>query len=154
MDYDRKQLHKGIALILISAALSCTGQLVWKMVVSGGGNDLYLMLLGFVLYGFGGIAMIKAFGCGPLSVLHPMMSTGYILSLILGALVLHERVSLTRIAGVIVIIIGLVILSESPEAASSAAASDSVPAAATKTNGAAEPDCRTAPAETGKEDTQ
>ncbi len=124
MNYDKKQLHKGIALILISAALSCTGQLVWKMVVSDGGNNLYFMLLGFVLYGFGGIAMIKAFGCAPLSVLHPMMSTGYILSLILGALVLHEHVSLTRIAGVIVIIVGLIVLSRSPEIMSAAAKAD------------------------------
>lgn len=116
MKYDEIQLHKGIVLILISAALSCTGQLVWKLVVSNDAGMLY-MLLGFVLYGLGGIAMIKAFGCGPLSVLHPMMSTGYILSLILGAFVLHEHVSLTRIAGVIVIIIGLIVLSRSPEAA-------------------------------------
>ena len=119
-------------------------------------NDagMLYMLLGFVLYGFGGIAMIKAFGCGPLSVLHPMMSTGYILSLILGVAVLHEHVSLTRIAGVIVIIIGLVILSKSPEAASADAASDNSASAAAKTTGAAELEGRTAPADPGKEDTQ
>ena len=140
MDYDKKQLHKGILLILISAALSCTGQLVWKMVVSDGGTNYLLMLLGFVLYGFGGIAMIKAFGCGPLSVLHPMMSTGYILSLVLGAVVLHEQVSLTRIVGVIVIIIGLIVLSKSPETAAA--------------GGTAAPDSCIAPSDTDKEKRQ
>ena len=119
MNSSKDNLTKGILLILISAGLSCTGQLVWKLVVSNDAGMLY-MLLGFVLYGLGGIAMIKGFGCGPLSVLHPMMSTGYILSLVLGAVVLHEHVGMTRIIGVFVIIIGLVVLSRSPETAGGA----------------------------------
>lgn len=39
-----------------------------------------------------------------------MLSAGYILSLVLGSLVLGERISISRIAGIAVIISGLVCL--------------------------------------------
>lgn len=107
----RKDLRKGIALILLSAALACTGQLLWKL--ASGKDSLLLVAVGLGLYGFGALLMILALRYGELSVLHPMMSIGYVLSLFLGALVLNERISFGRIIGVVVIMIGLVFLSSS-----------------------------------------
>ena len=103
-----QNLHKGIILMVASAALSCVGQLLWKL--SAADNNLVLIFMGLVLYGVGAVIMVKALGYGPLSVLHPIMSTGYILSLFLGALVLNEDVSFIRIFGVCAIIIGLVFI--------------------------------------------
>lgn len=105
-----KVLYKGIALMLIAAALGCVGQMIWKAVMSAGGSPVYIAV-GFALYGLGAIAMIIALRYGPLSVLHPMNSAGYILSLFLGAFVLHEHVTPLRILGVIVIALGLIVIS-------------------------------------------
>lgn len=106
-----KSLYKGIILILLSAVLACTGQLLWKL--SAGNNSIILVTAGLALYGLGALLMILALRYGELSVLHPMMSVGYILSLILGALVLKENISILKIIGVVVIIVGLIFLSSS-----------------------------------------
>lgn len=106
-----KDLYKGIAMILLSAAMACTGQLLWKL--SARNNSMLLILLGLILYGLGAVLMIIALRYGELSILHPMMSVGYVLSLILGATVLGENVSFLKAAGVAVIIVGLVFLSSS-----------------------------------------
>ena len=55
--------------------------------------------------------MILAMRYGDLSVLHPMMSAGYVLSVVLGFLVLHEAVTPSKVLGIGVIILGLVCLS-------------------------------------------
>lgn len=106
-----KDLHKGIAMILLSAAMACTGQLLWKL--SARNNSIILILLGLILYGLGAVLMVIALHYGELSILHPMMSVGYVLSLVLGAAVLGENVSFLKAAGVAVIIVGLVFLSSS-----------------------------------------
>ena len=106
-----KTIYKGIALILFSAALACTGQLLWKL--ASRDNSIILIIIGLGLYGLGALMMILALRYGELSVLHPMMSVGYVLSLFLGALVLDEEITLTKIIGVAVIIVGLIFLSSS-----------------------------------------
>ena len=55
--------------------------------------------------------MILAMGYGDLAVRHPMMSAGYVLSVVLGFLVLHEAVTPSKVLGIGVIILGLVCLS-------------------------------------------
>ena len=97
--------------MLLSAALACSGQLFWKL--ASRSDSLFLVALGLALYGFGALIMILALKYGELSILHPMMSAGYVLSLVLGAAVLGEQVSVLRVAGVAVIILGLVFLSSS-----------------------------------------
>ena len=104
----KKHKAKGIAIMLSSAVLTCTGQLSWKL--ASANSSLLFVLLGFCLYGGGALLMILALRYGELSVLHPMLSAGYVLSLILGALVLHEHISLLQILGVAAIILGLVFI--------------------------------------------
>ena len=108
---ERKDLYKGIALMLLSAAMACVGQLLWKLAARS--DSLVLVVLGLALYGGGALLMIIALKYGELSVLHPMMSAGYVLSLVLGALVLDEHITVPRIVGVAVIIVGLIFLSSS-----------------------------------------
>ena len=104
-----KELYKGVALMLLSAALACTGQLLWKLAARE--ESLLLVILGLGLYGVGALVMILALRYGELSILHPMMSAGYVLSLSLGAAVLDERVTLFHGLGVAAIIAGLILLS-------------------------------------------
>ena len=100
---------KGTVIMLTSAMLTCTGQLCWKLASTN--SSLLFVLFGFCLYGCGALLMIIALRYGELSVLHPMLSAGYVLSLFLGAFVLHEQISLLQVAGVAAIILGLVFIS-------------------------------------------
>ena len=104
-----KNLTKGIVLIIIAALCTSFGQLFWKI---GVGDNIFLILLGFVLYGVGALSMIVAFKFGNLSVLHPLMCIGYIFALINGALFLNEKITINHATGIIIIIIGVIFIAK------------------------------------------
>lgn len=105
------QLYKGIAIMLFSSLLTCTGQLCWKL--SAQENTLLFILIGFALYGMGAVCMILALRFGELSVLHPMLGLGYVLSILLGNVVLREPFEIKKLIGIAVILFGLICLSRS-----------------------------------------
>lgn len=98
---------KGIMLMIISSICACIGQLLWKLSTEKG---LLLMLIGFCFYGVGALVMIVAYKYGKLSVLQPMLSLNYVLSIILGAFVLNESVTILKCIGVLIIISGVVMI--------------------------------------------
>lgn len=104
-----KRLLKGIVIMLCSSLTTCTGQLLWKLAALREPHMVFLAA-GFLLYGFGALCMMLALRCGELSVLHPMLSFGFIVSILLGAAVLGEAVTLTKTAGIVLIILGMVFL--------------------------------------------
>lgn len=101
------QLWKGILLIVISALCTSFGQLFWKIGVD---KSIWIILLGFILYGVGALTMIIAFKFGELSILHPLMCIGYIFALINGFLFLKERISFLQFVGIVIIIIGVIFI--------------------------------------------
>ena len=103
---------KGILLMLISSLCVCIGQLLWKL--SSNGSVLFL-LIGFGFYGVGALIMIIAYRYGKLSVLQPMLSLNYILSIYLAALVLKEKITILKCIGVLVIIIGVIMIAGGDE---------------------------------------
>ena len=103
---------KGIVLMIISSLLACTGQLFFKLAVSGG---IWFILFGFAFYGLGALCMLVAYRFGKLSVLQPVLSMNYIFSLILGALVLRETISLFKAMGVFIVICGVVMIAAGDE---------------------------------------
>lgn len=111
MEPKKNRLTVGIALMLTSALLTCAGQLCWKL--SANRDSLLFLLAGFALYGCGALLMMAAMRFGPLSVLHPMLSAGYALSVLLGALVLGEEIRANKLLGIAIITAGLVCLSTS-----------------------------------------
>ncbi|EGT3617299.1 EamA/RhaT family transporter [Clostridium perfringens] len=106
------KLWKGILLIVISALCTSFGQLFWKIGVN---QSIWIILLGFILYGVGALTMIIAFKFGELSILHPLMCIGYIFALINGFLFLQERISLLQFIGIVIIIIGIVFIARGDE---------------------------------------
>lgn len=104
-----KQLLKGILIMLCSSLMTCTGQLMWKLTAV---REQHLVFLasGFLLYGLGAVCMMLALRCGELSVLHPMLSFGFVVAIFLGAAVLGEVITLTKIVGILLIILGMVFL--------------------------------------------
>ena len=95
---------KGIILMIISSFCVCLGQLLWKIAADRG---ILFVGAGFFLYGMGALIMIIAYRYGKLSVLQPMLSLNYVLSLILAKIILYEQISLIKIIGVIAIIFGV-----------------------------------------------
>ena len=97
----------GILLMICSSFCACAGQLLWKMSSSG---NLWMLIPGFALYGLGALIMLYAYKFGSLSVLQPILSLNYVLSLILAATILGETIGALRIIGVFVIIGGVVLI--------------------------------------------
>ena len=107
-----EKLLIGIILICLSALCASLGQLFWKLAQI---NNAALMLyvIGFVLYGLGSVLMIASFRFGDLSVLHPMLSIGYVLAIIWAHVILSENITLNKVAGIGLIIAGIVLLGQS-----------------------------------------
>ena len=98
---------KGILLMLISSICVCVGQLLWKLSADRG---MIYMVIGFLFYGIGALVMIIAYKYGELSVLQPMLSLNYVLSIILAALVLHESITVVKCIGVLIIVSGVIMI--------------------------------------------
>lgn len=59
--------------------------------------------------------MLMAYRFGKLSVLQPMLSLNYVLSILLAAGVLKEKITLLKCIGVLVIIAGVVLIAGGDE---------------------------------------
>ena len=97
----------GIFLMIISSIVVCLGQLLWKL---GANGNLTLLGGGFLLYGLGALLMIIAYKFGSLSVLQPILSLNYVISLFVGYYFLNESVSIQNLLGVIIIILGVYLI--------------------------------------------
>lgn len=106
MSKKTNQLKIGIALILISAVMTCSGQLCWKLGAKYPEYVIPFYLSGFGLYGMGALLMVVSFKFGEMSVLHPMLSVGFIVSLFLGAIFLDEEIGPRKVIGVLLILVG------------------------------------------------
>jgi len=93
--------------MIISSIVVCLGQLLWKL---GANGDLTLLEGGFLLYGLGALLMITAYKFGSLSVLQPILSLNYVISLFVGYYFLDESVSIQNLSGVIIIILGVYLI--------------------------------------------
>lgn len=98
---------KGIFLMIISSIVVCLGQLLWKL---GSNGDITLLVGGFLLYGLGALLMITAYKFGSLSVLQPILSLNYVISLFVGYYFLNESVSIQNLLGVIIIILSVYLI--------------------------------------------
>lgn len=107
-----KKNKKGILLMIVSSVCVCFGQLLWKL---SSGSGIIMLLGGFCLYGIGALMMIIAYKFGKLSVLQPMLSLNYVLSIILAAIVLKEEINIIKVIGVIVIISGVILIAGGDE---------------------------------------
>ena len=103
---------KGILLMLLSSICVCVGQLLWKLSAQYG---ILVMLAGFCFYGIGALVMLAAYRFGKLSVLQPMLSLNYVLSILLAAFVLKESITLWKCVGVLAIIAGVVLIAGGDE---------------------------------------
>ena len=97
----------GILLMTISSICACVGQLLWKL---SDGNINFLLITGFIFYGVGALIMLIAYKFGSLSVLQPILSLNYALSIILAYFFLNEPITTTRVIGILIIMLGAILI--------------------------------------------
>ena len=66
--------------------------------------------LGIALYGIASVVWLEVLSHLPLSVAYPMLALGYALAVVSGAIVFGEVVTVAKIAGVVLIIMGVVLV--------------------------------------------
>lgn len=98
---------KGIEIMLFSAICACVGQMLWKMSATDG---VSVALIGFCFYGLGALLMIIAYRFGKLSVLQPIQSINYVISIILGYIIFSEPINIAKLFAVVLIVIGVVLI--------------------------------------------
>ena len=113
-----KKNRVGILFMVCSSFCVCLGQLFWKLSKDRGA--LWL-ILGFGLYGIGALAMIIGYKFGKVSILQPILSLNYILSIVLGAVVLNETITWQKCLGVLIIFAGVVLIAGGDEVEKDAA---------------------------------
>lgn len=107
-----KRNRKGIVIMLASALCVCFGQLLWKLSAEIG---LVPMICGFFFYGLGALLMILGYRFGKLSVLQPVLSVNYVLSIVIGFIFFDEPVMIQKCIGVLVIMIGIFLIAGGDE---------------------------------------
>ena len=122
-------MHSGAAsvwtygLVVLGMVMNVGAQVALKFAVQGGGS-LSLseprallalainpwFLAGLVLYAASVVNWVVVLSRLDLGLAYPLMSAGYILSFLAGVYWFHEPVSVTRIAGIVIIILGVILL--------------------------------------------
>jgi len=118
-----------LALIMVDVALNVTGQLSLKYGMSRLGNfaltfstlpPVFLqaalnpyVLLGLLCYGLGFLVWLIVLAKAEVSYAYPLISLGYVFTAILARVLIGEAVSLTRLAGIVVICLGVFLVARS-----------------------------------------
>jgi multidrug transporter EmrE-like cation transporter len=119
-----------LAIIVASVALSAIAQLCLKLGVgraqagqgagaSSLGQTLVAMLTspwviaGLGLYALGAVVWLFVLSRAPLSLAYPFVGLGFIMTAVIGVLVLGEQVTVARMAGTLLIALGCVVVAQS-----------------------------------------
>lgn len=112
-------------LLLISVAFGAVGQFLFKVgmmsfgqvSLSGVFSRLFSIVLtpkiftGFILFGLSSILWLSVISKNQLSYAYPMVSLGYIITLVLSKLFLNETIGAFKIVGIIFIVSGVIFIS-------------------------------------------
>jgi multidrug transporter EmrE-like cation transporter len=118
-----------LALIMLDVALNVTGQLSLKYGMSRIGNfnlslhnlpPVFLkaafnpfVLLGLLCYGLGFMVWLLVLAKAEVSWAYPLISLGYVFTALLARPLIGEAVSLSRLAGIVVICAGVFLVARS-----------------------------------------
>ncbi len=116
-------------LALVSVSLSALGQTLMKVGMTqpavhralglGAGPAILTVLQtvpvigGLAVYGLGAVLWLLVLSKLPVSAVYPLVSLAIVFVVVIGTAFLHETVSFARIAGVAVVIAGLLLISRS-----------------------------------------
>ena len=95
-----------VFLVLLCTLMTSTAQIVYKFGVRP--FNIYLILLGLIIYGIAASVLITALKGGDLSVLYPIIATSYIwVSLFSPIFFASDSMNLLKWVGIIFIILGI-----------------------------------------------
>lgn len=117
----------GFALLLLSVFLGALGQFLFRLGMKSYGQisaagvlkELFSILftpsilIGFILFGLSSILWLSVISKHQLSYAYPMVSLGYIITLVLSKVFLNEQINQFRIIGILLIMSGVVFISRS-----------------------------------------
>jgi multidrug transporter EmrE-like cation transporter len=126
-------MHKNVfVLALISVVMSALAQMSFKWgmsrpamqsVLGAGERDLTALLTqlvtnpgvltGFALYGTSALLWLLVLARVDLSVAYPFVGLGFVFTMLAGALLFHEPVTLVRFAGTVLVIGGVALVARS-----------------------------------------
>lgn len=108
----KKNMKLAMVLILSAALMSSLGQLAWKFGADATSNSIayILYIVGFIAAGLGMVILMVAFRFGEVSILQPMMSIGFAMSIFFGAFFLNEPITVAKVIGTFFIIAGSALL--------------------------------------------
>jgi multidrug transporter EmrE-like cation transporter len=119
---------KNILLVLMSVGPAVVGQLLLKSAIRDVGVSIDVVgllayftrvlttprvLFAFMLYGASSLVWIVVLSKLELSLAYPLVSIGYVLVVFLSWMILKEPVSAVRIAGLMIICVGVIVISRS-----------------------------------------
>src|SRR5262249_49478999 len=104
-------------LVFVCTLLGAAAQILMKT----GANHLAIqglagilsnlpLLAGYCLYGLSTLLLVLALRDGELSLLYPVIALTYVWVTILSRIIFHDRLSVSKLAGIAIIIAGVVVL--------------------------------------------
>ncbi len=105
-----------IIAVLFCALLGATAQILWKMASSGLTINVFSwvlnwkVILGMFLYGMSALIFIYALKFGNVSVLYPIIATGYIWAALMATKFLGESMPTVKWFGLATIILGVFLI--------------------------------------------
>ncbi len=95
-----------IVLVLLCTLLTSTAQIIYKFGIMP--FNIYMILIGLVIYGAAAAVLITALKGGELSVLYPIIATSYIwVSLFSPVFFSTDSMNMVKWAGIILIVMGI-----------------------------------------------
>ena len=119
---------KGIPLILVAVLLGAVGQVIMKKGMQLYGGEVSAgsvwgqlvpilrvpqVFIGFMCYGLSSVLWIAVVANVDLSLAYPMVSLAYVIVFLASWLLLGEHVSALRVAGLVIIVAGVLVISRS-----------------------------------------
>lgn len=106
----KKGWTTAIVLICLAATLSSLSQVFWKLGDFSSLKGIILLIVGLLISGAGMVLMMISFRFGEVSILQPMMSIGFALSIVFGSVFFAETITINKVIGTGLIVIGAALL--------------------------------------------
>ena len=101
---------EAILIMALSSLTAATGGLLLKLSSKKGKTIMNKLLLGIALYFVSLIFFIWALSIVPLSIAFNISALTYVFAFIFGIIIIKEKVSLSKIIGIMLIISGIILL--------------------------------------------
>lgn len=104
---------QAFALVTLSSIATTIGFFCWRFGIDAfawEAIDIALIGSGYLLYGLGVIAFIAALARADLVQVHPLRAQGYVWAFVLGVAIFGEALTLLKVLGTSLVLVGSIVL--------------------------------------------